>query len=270
MPLATILLVAAHERRAWALQRLLNDAGYLTMLACTEAKGLAELRAQRPTLLVVDRATSTSTRISREVLTGHPSLVITLHTHESDCTGDHAIRDLEDGAHVSLCNPSPRLLVAMIRTMLRREEAARHAPPVAVVNRIQIDVDRHEVRVDHQLIDLTPKEFLLLQTLLEHPDRVCSRQTLQDRVWGAGYAVSHNVVSVYMHLLRRKLERDPSRPRLLWTMPGVGYKLQADLALASAAPRPRRPVRREVVRDRLAAPRGRSDAQARRSSAAVG
>jgi two-component system response regulator RegX3 len=196
--------------------------------------------------------------------------MMTLHSHASDCTGEHAACDLENGAHATLCNPSPRLLVAMIRAMLRRESAACQGSSSAAAKRIHMDLDRHEVLVDQQPVDLTPKEFLLLQTLLEHPGGVCSKQMLQDRVWGSGHAVSHNVVSVYMHLLRRKLERDPSQPRLLYTMPGLGYKLRADQpAASSAAAAPRRLVRRAVVRSRLAAPHGRSDAQAGRSLATV-
>ena len=76
-------------------------------------------------------------------------------------------------------------------------------------------------------IDLTPKEFQILQQFLESPRRVFSRQEMLNRVWGEGYALEEHALDVHIHSLRQKIEVNPANPTFLLTVRGVGYKLQA-------------------------------------------
>jgi two-component system, OmpR family, response regulator RegX3 len=90
-----------------------------------------------------------------------------------------------------------------------------------------MDVDRHEVQVNGHAVDLTPKEFQILQHFLESPRRVFSRQEMLNRVWGEGYALEEHALDVHIHSLRQKIEVNPANPTFLLTVRGVGYKLQA-------------------------------------------
>lgn len=90
-----------------------------------------------------------------------------------------------------------------------------------------MDLDRHEVTVGGQKVELTPKEFQVLQQFMEAPGRVFSRQEMLNRVWGEGYALEEHALDVHIHSLRQKIEIDAAEPRLIVTVRGVGYKLRA-------------------------------------------
>ena len=89
---------------------------------------------------------------------------------------------------------------------------------------ITIDYPRHKVAVRGQTIELKPTEFRLLATLTENAGRVLSQDQLLDRVWGQDYVESADVVRLYVGYLRRKIELDPSSPKLIETSRGFGYR----------------------------------------------
>jgi DNA-binding response OmpR family regulator len=89
-----------------------------------------------------------------------------------------------------------------------------------------MDVDRHEVSVGGRLVELTPKEFQILRQFLESPNRLFSRQEMLNKVWGEGYALEEHALDVHIHSLRQKIESDPTRPKLIVTVRGIGYKLR--------------------------------------------
>lgn len=97
------------------------------------------------------------------------------------------------------------------------------------VGALCLDARRHEVTLDGRCIETTPTEFRLLEVLAEHPGWVYSTEQLLEQVWGETAYLDSGVVSVHVSKLRRKLEQDPSRPRLLLTVRGVGYKLSASV-----------------------------------------
>jgi two-component system, OmpR family, response regulator RegX3 len=90
-----------------------------------------------------------------------------------------------------------------------------------------MDPARHEVHVGDRLVELTPRQFQLLRQFMMSPGQVFSRQQLLDRVWGIGYALEEHALDVHIHMLRHKIEVDPSKPAYLLTVRGVGYKLSA-------------------------------------------
>lgn len=90
-----------------------------------------------------------------------------------------------------------------------------------------MNLDRYEVTVADVPVRLTPKEFQILRALIQQAGRVLSRQGLLNLVWGEGYALAEHALDVHIHALRHKIESDPSKPTVVHTIQGIGYKLQA-------------------------------------------
>jgi two-component system response regulator RegX3 len=123
---------------------------------------------------------------------------------------------------------SPRELVARIRAVLRRNasEAAEVSAPTLSAGPVRMDVERHVVSVSGDAVPLPLKEFELLELLLRNAGRVLTRGQLIDRVWGADYVGDTKTLDVHVKRLRSKIEPDPSAPRYLITVRGLGYKFE--------------------------------------------
>jgi DNA-binding response OmpR family regulator len=149
-----------------------------------------------------------------------PVILLTARGEETD-----RIVGLELGADDYVTKPfSPRELAARVRTVLRRA-----APSIARAERLtfddlEIDAQTREVRRRGELLRLTAREFDLLWFVASHPRQVFSRDLLMDRVWGYAAALDTGTVTVHVRRLREKIEDDPSRPRFLETVWGVGYR----------------------------------------------
>ncbi len=118
-------------------------------------------------------------------------------------------------------------LMARVESILRRVEGYKHrsAPPMVRVGDLEIDEPRHRVIVRGQEVNLTPMEFELLYFLAANAGHVFDRETLFKEVWGYDYVGETNLVDVCVRRLREKVEVEPSRPRIILTVRGVGYKL---------------------------------------------
>jgi len=124
---------------------------------------------------------------------------------------------------------SPRELLARIRAHLRRDQeyANGHVRPAVTVGELFLDSARHEVQVRGQPINLTPREFELLEHLARQAGRAVPREELLEEVWGYNTEMTTRTLDVHVGRVRQKIERDPRSPKLIVTVPGVGYKLQA-------------------------------------------
>jgi DNA-binding response OmpR family regulator len=132
---------------------------------------------------------------------------------------------LELGADDYVTKPfSPRELAARVRTVLRRLGPQSPREERLTTGDLVIDAAAREVTKAGRAVQLTAKEFDLLRFLAAHPRRVFSRDQLMSRVWGYEAAYDTGTVTVHVRRLREKLEDDPSRPRLLETVWGVGYR----------------------------------------------
>jgi two-component system, OmpR family, response regulator ResD len=134
---------------------------------------------------------------------------------------------LELGADDYVSKPfSPREVVARVRAVLRRSDRPVDGSgdgPITI-GRLEIDRDRREVRRDGRVLALTRKEFDLLTILASHPGRAFSRTELLEHVWDFAWDGDSSTVTVHVRRLRSKIEDDPSDPRHLVTVWGVGYR----------------------------------------------
>jgi DNA-binding response OmpR family regulator len=152
-----------------------------------------------------------------------PVILLTARVEETD-----RIVGLELGADDYVTKPfSPRELATRVRTVLRR--ARNGGPPLEQVSvgPLELDAAKREVRRDGAVLSLTAKEFDLLWFLASNPNRVFSRDQLMHSVWGYSAALDTGTVTVHVRRLREKLEQDASKPQLLETVWGVGYRLRA-------------------------------------------
>jgi two-component system response regulator RegX3 len=153
-----------------------------------------------------------------------PIIMVTARDGEID-----KVVGLEIGADDYVTKPySPRELVARIRAVLRRNatETVEAAAPTLSAGPVRMDVERHVVSVAGETVPLPLKEFELLELLLRNAGRVLTRGQLIDRVWGADYVGDTKTLDVHVKRLRSKIEPEPSAPRYLITVRGLGYKFE--------------------------------------------
>jgi DNA-binding response OmpR family regulator len=215
-------------------------AGHLRELAadvevCHEGGGALELmRQQPPDLVVLDIGLPglTGLDICRTIRAeGLPTLVLMLSGRGSELD---RIVGLEFGADDYVVKPFGMLeLLARIRALFRRVEHCRAevARPGDRITAGELTIDptaRQVVRGD-AVLPLTEKEFDLLHLFAQNPGRVYARAQLLDLVWGYGSNVYEYTVTTHINRLRRKIEPDPARPRLIQTVWGLGYRLNAHL-----------------------------------------
>jgi DNA-binding response OmpR family regulator len=222
-----ILLVTSDEIFARTMEKQLGENGYDVTIVATVAGGVATARQTMPAMILVDLRQRHIDHFRREHnLSKVP--VLALHPPGLSCSKEQCLQDLEGDVDMVLCNQGYREVIARIRAVLRREHLAAMPKPSYDVGSLRVDVDRHEVTVDGHLVDLTPKEFRILQQLVSHPSRVFSRDELLNRVWGEDCALEEHTLDVHIHSLRQKIEPDPASPRFIVTVRGIGYKLKAD------------------------------------------
>jgi DNA-binding response OmpR family regulator len=163
-------------------------------------------------------------RIFRQRLPA-PVIFLTARRRELD-----EVLGLELGADDYIAKPFDLdVLLARIKAVLRRSGQSPiggETSGVLTLGDLTIDVDAHTVTVEGNPVDLAPREFALLHALALQPGRVVSVDDLLAQVWGAEYAGEPQVVYVHIRWLREKLEADPTHPRRLVTVRGVGYKLE--------------------------------------------
>lgn len=150
-----------------------------------------------------------------------PIIVLTALGTESD-----RVLGLELGADDYVTKPfSMAELMSRVRALLRRRELDAVRDPVRVVGSLRIDLGRHQVFVEDRSVYLTASQFKVLALLAEEPGGVVTRQTIMQRLWDSAFVGDEHVCDVHVSNLRHKIERDPSQPRRIVTVRGVGYKL---------------------------------------------
>jgi two-component system response regulator RegX3 len=135
---------------------------------------------------------------------------------------------LELGADDYVTKPySKAELIARIRAVLRRQgESSSMQEGVITAGPVRIDVERHQVNINNELVSLPLKEFELLEFLVRNSGRVLTRSQLIDRVWGSDYFGDTKTLDVHVKRLRAKIEKDPANPTYIQTIRGLGYKFE--------------------------------------------
>jgi two-component system response regulator ResD len=204
--------------------RYLRRDGFETREAATGDEAREILEAESPELVVLDVMLPGTDGLelcrwirSRSEL---PVIMLTARGGEAD-----RIVGLELGADDYVTKPfSPRELSVRVRNVLRRSRESPRENERATFGEFEVDSAAREVRRDGELLKLTAKEFDLLWFLLSHPRRVLSREQLMHGVWGYTNALDTGTVTVHIRRMREKIEDDPSQPRFLETVWGVGYR----------------------------------------------
>jgi DNA-binding response OmpR family regulator len=222
---ATILVVDDEQIVREVVVRYLERDGHATLEAPDGARARELLTRESPDLVVLDVMLpgTDGLELCRWIRgrSDLPVILLTARGEESD-----RIVGLELGADDYVTKPfSPRELAVRVRTVLRRARPADADGERLTFGDIEIDGGTRDVRRAGRTLRLTAKEFDLLWFLARHPSRVFSRDQLMSSVWGYEAAFDTGTVTVHIRRLREKIEHDPSNPRHLQTVWGVGYRL---------------------------------------------
>lgn len=221
------ILVVDDER---PIRRFLNaslNGKYTVSEAPNGEEAIRAVTAERPDLVILDLGLPDLdgvevTRRLRE-WTQIPIIIVSVREQEAD-----KIAALDAGADDYLTKPfSAGELMARIRVALRRSAQVENEP-IFTSGGLRVDFTLRVVKVDGQLVTLTPTEYDLLKMLVKHAGKVLTHRQLLRAVWGNSYESDTHILQVNISNLRRKIEPDPARPSHIITEPGVGYRLKAD------------------------------------------
>jgi two-component system, OmpR family, KDP operon response regulator KdpE len=223
---ARILVVDDEPQIRRALEVALEDKGYQVRAASTAEEAGDLVRTWRPDLLIVDL-----------VLPGQDGLALTRKIREQSTSpiivlsalGDERkkVEALEQGADDYVTKPFgvPELL-ARLKSLLRRSAGSRQLEPIFETGELSVSFDRREVRLAGAQVKLTPTEYDLLKYLIQNAGKVLTHRMLLTAVWGPQHARDAQYLRVFVGQLRKKLEKEPARPRYILTDPGVGYRFE--------------------------------------------
>ncbi|HHB91478.1 MAG TPA: response regulator transcription factor [Anaerolineae bacterium] len=226
-----LILVVEDEPSIAEVTRLyLQRAGYRVEVLGDGAAALEYLARESPDLVVLDLMLPgvDGLEITRwlRARSETPIIMLTARREETD-----RVLGFEMGADDYVVKPfSPRELVSRVRAVLRRTQGTGSSPVqaqrVLEFDGLVIDPNTRQVQVREEDVALTAREFDLLYLLARHPRQVFNRDQLLDLVWGVNEFIDPSTVTVHVRRLREKIEPDPSKPRYILTVWGVGYKFE--------------------------------------------
>lgn len=231
MAAGEILIIEDDRKTAELLRLYLERDGFAARVAHDGREGLRLARETRPSAIVLDLMLPGMGGLDichalRETADG-PGVPILMLTARS--TEDDMVLGFDVGADDYLTKPfSPRELVVRVRALVRRAGNGRE-PRTLRAGDLLLDMPAHEARLGENALPLTPVEFRLLAILMRQPGRAFTRQELLDRLFGLTYDGQPRTIDVHIMRLRRKVETDPRRPRLIQTVTGRGYKFAAEV-----------------------------------------
>lgn len=223
-----ILVVEDEESLREPLVYLLEKEGYDVIEAADGDEAIREFKAQAPDLILLDLMLPkrNGNDVCQTIRQTSNVRIIMLTAKDSPID---KVVGLEIGADDYVTKPyeTPELF-ARIKAVLRRGvEPQVEIGNVIEAGGVRMDIERHEVEVNGQRVQMPLKEFELLELLLENVNRVLTRGQIIDRVWGANYFGDTKTLDVHVKRIRSKIEEDPARPKHLVTVRGLGYKFEA-------------------------------------------
>jgi len=221
-----MLIVEDDARIRLSLQMVMEDEGHVVELAESAEAGLEAIARRPPDVVLVDLMLPgmDGFELCRRLRARSdvPILILTARSDSHD-----VVAGLEAGADDYVVKPAvPKELSARVRALLRRTTRSEPGPVNPRFGDIEVVPDAGTVRVAGVDVSLTKTEFKLLCELAQNPGRLLTREVLLDRVWGYGYFGDGRLVDVHVRRLRTKVEKDPTHPRHIVTVRGLGYKLE--------------------------------------------
>jgi len=223
--MAQVLLVEDDSAIRTALTRGLGELGHVVVSVTTGAEAIGSLSAHRPDVVVLDLGLpdidGRNVLAMSRLLGSAPVIVATARDDEREI-----VRLLDAGADDYLVKPfSAAQMDARIRAVLRRTQAPAASDPALTLGELRLDPVGRTVHLGDREIELTRKEFDLLQALMQHPGEVLSKRRLLAEVWQLPWGGADRTVDVHLSWLRRKLGETAAEPRYLVSVRGVGVKI---------------------------------------------
>lgn len=219
----TILIIDDELQIRRLLEITLSSNGFKVIHAATGKEGLIEAATQHPALVVLDLSLPDidGQQILKKLREWFFKPVIVLSVRNSE---EDIIAALDNGANDYLTKPfRSGELLARIRAAIRSMENKQDVP-VLEFGALSIDLVNHVARKDKEILKLTSTEFSLLSLLAKNPGRVLTHQYILKEIWGYGYVEQTQYLRVFVAQLRKKIEENPSKPTLLITESGIGYR----------------------------------------------
>jgi DNA-binding response OmpR family regulator len=221
---STILIVDDEPQILKALRGYLEQSGYRVVTAADGSMALTQYKNEKPDLVLLDLnlPQMDGIEVAKRLRTNSnvPIIMLTARVEETD-----KLIGLEIGADDYITKPfSPREVVARVRTVLRRANAEPVSPELIRAADIVINIVKHNVLRDDELLDLTPTEFNLLTTMAREPGRAFTRLQLLEASQGDAFEGYERTVDAHIRNLRAKIEPDTKNPKYIITVFGVGYK----------------------------------------------
>jgi two-component system KDP operon response regulator KdpE len=217
----------------YAIRRFLRislvNSGYTYYEATTAAAAIPMLKTPDIAAVVLDLGLPDRDGVDllRDIRVLHPAPVIVISARGQEHS---KIEALDAGADDYLTKPfGYGELLARLRAVFRRQAPRRSGETIFTVGPIQVNIERHEATLHGEKLILTPREFKLLEVLIQRPGRVLTHRFLLREVWGAGHGDQTHYVRIYMNSLRHKLQRNDTEPSYISTEIGVGYRLRDEL-----------------------------------------
>jgi two-component system KDP operon response regulator KdpE len=220
---ATILVIDDESQIRKLLEITLDSKGYKTLFAATAKEGLLLAANHPPEMILLDLGLpdddGQDVLIKLREWYQNPIIILTVKSAEAEI-----VKALDNGANDYLTKPfRTQELLARIRTALRNLNPMPN-DPIMTFGDVSVDLASRLVRINSEPVKLTATEYNLLVLLLKNEGRVLTHQYLLREVWGPGYADQTQYLRVFVAQLRKKLERDPNRPKHLLTESGIGYR----------------------------------------------
>jgi two-component system KDP operon response regulator KdpE len=223
-----VLLIEDEPEMRRFLRAALGAEQYDLVEAPTAREGLTQAAGRNPDLILLDLGLPDmdGLELARRIREWSrvPIIVLSARGQERD-----KVAVLDAGADDYLTKPfGVGELLARMRVALRHSQSTDQGESVFEAGGIRVDLARRQVFRNNEEVHLTPLEYKLLTSLVKHAGKVLTHRHLLKEVWGVNAITQSHYLRVYVTQLRHKLEADPSKPRLLITEPGVGYRLRAE------------------------------------------
>ena len=225
---ARILVVDDEPQIRRSLQVNLEQSGYAVETVETGESALSSFLNRRPDVVILDLIMPGmgGVEVVRRIRESSTVPIIVLSAMGEET---RKVEALELGADDYMTKPfGMDELLARIRSLLRRAAGAHSSQPVFIAGDLCVNFDRREVTLGQRPVKLTPTEYDLLKYMIEHAGKVLTHRMLLQEVWGQAYVDQAQYLRVFIGQLRKKLERDPTRPRFILTDSGVGYRFSID------------------------------------------